>query len=601
MYTKTKDTILTILSSAGVLSEEQIEEIRSKEEVVRLKILKARGSAGSGGRRGRQAQSEVSIVEIIESMNLQIPNNGNTQITEEVIMKAVAKHFKMPFVKIDPLKLDTDIVTKIISRPYALKHQLVPIKLSGNTLTIATSNPFGREGIDRIRQSKGYDIDLVISIKSDIMKIVAEFYGFKSSIDAAQNELSSEIDLGNLEQYVKLKSMSELASTDQHIINAVEYLLHYAYSQRASDIHIEPKREHCLVRFRIDGVLYDIHKMPKQVFPAFASRIKTLARMDIAEKRRPQDGRIKTIQDGKEIELRVSTLPVAFGEKIVMRIFDPGILMQKINELGFSERELNIFQSSISAPYGLVLVTGPTGSGKTTTLYSALKTLSTPDVNLTTIEDPVEMVYEEFNQISVQPQIDVTFANSLRTILRQDPDIIMVGEIRDLETAENAIQAALTGHLVMSTLHTNDAPSTMTRLLDLGIQPFLINSVLTGIVAQRLVRRVCPHCSELYDLSEDECGFLGINYGDARNHKVSVGAGCPQCRGTGYLGRTGIFEVMEVSEKIKEAIEAKSTPEKIRQIAKSEGLRTLKEGAVDKLLSGLTTVDEIVRVTGILG
>ena len=601
MYTKTKDTILTILSSAGVLSEEQIGEIRSKEEVIRLKILKARGSAGSGGRRGRQAQSEVSIVEIIESMNLQIPNNGNTYITEEVIMKAVAKHFKMPFVKIDPLKLDTDIVTKIISRPYALRHQLVPIKLSGNTLTIATSNPFGLEGIDRIRQSKGYDIDLVISIKSDIMKIVAEFYGFKSSIDAAQNELSSEIDLGNLEQYVKLKSMSELASTDQHIINAVEYLLHYAYSQRASDIHIEPKREHCLVRFRIDGVLYDIHKMPKQVFPAFASRIKTLARMDIAEKRRPQDGRIKTIQDGKEIELRVSTLPVAFGEKIVTRIFDPGILMQKINELGFSDRELNIFRSSISAPYGLVLVTGPTGSGKTTTLYSALKTLSTPDVNLTTIEDPVEMVYEEFNQISVQPQIDVTFANSLRTILRQYPDIIMVGEIRDLETAENAIQAALTGHLVMSTLHTNDAPSTITRLLDLGIQPFLINSVLTGVVAQRLVRRVCSHCSELYDLSEDECGFLGISHEDARNHEVSVGAGCPQCRGTGYHGRTGIFEVMEISEKIKEAIEAKSTPEKIRQIAKSEGLRTLKEGSVDKLLSGLTTVDEIVRVTGILG
>jgi general secretion pathway protein E len=541
------------------------------------------------------------MVDIIESMNLQIPNNGNTIITEEVIMKTVARHFKIPYVKIDPLKLDTDIVTKIISRPYALKYQLVPVKLSGNTLTIATSNPFEREGIDRIRQSKGYDIDLVISLKSDIMKIVAEFYGFKSSIDAAQNELSSEIDLGNLEQYVKLKSIPELAATDQHIINAVEYLLHYAYSQRASDIHIEPKREHCLVRFRIDGVLHNIHKMPKPVFPAFASRIKTLSRMDIAEKRRPQDGRIKTIQDGKEIELRVSTLPVAFGEKIVIRIFDPGILMQKIDDLGFSERELNIFRSSISAPYGLILVTGPTGSGKTTTLYSALKTLSTPDVNLTTIEDPVEMVYEEFNQISIQPQIDITFANSLRTILRQDPDIIMVGEIRDLETAENAIQAALTGHLVMSTLHTNDATSTVTRLLDLGIQPFLTNSVLTGIVAQRLVRKVCIHCSELHDLSEEECRFLGIGHEDYRNHEVSVGAGCPQCRGTGYLGRTGIFEVMEISEKIKEAIEAKATPEKIRRVAKSEGLRTLKESAVDKLLRGLTTVDEIVRVTGILG
>ncbi len=601
MSIKTKNTILTILSSAGVLSEEQIRDIREKEEVSRLKILKARESKGSSVRRDRKLQSDVSIVDIIESMNLQIPNNGNTHITEEVIMKEIAKHFQVPFVKIDPLKLDSDIVTKVISRPFAIKHQLVPIKLQDNTLTIATSNPFEREGIDRIKQSKGYDIEMVLSVRSDIMKIVTEFYGFKSSIDAAQSEMSSEIDLGNLEQYVKLKSIPELAATDQHIINAVEYLLHYAYSQRASDIHIEPKREHCLVRFRIDGVLHDIHKMPKTVHPAFASRIKSLSRMDIAEKRRPQDGRIKTIQDGKEIELRVSTLPVAFGEKIVIRIFDPGILMQKIIDLGFSRRDMDLFKSFISAPYGLILVTGPTGSGKTTTLYSALKTLSTPDVNLTTIEDPVEMIYEEFNQISVQPQIGITFASSLRTILRQDPDIIMIGEIRDLETAENAIQAALTGHLVMSTLHTNDAPSTITRLLDLGVKPFLINSILTGVIAQRLVRKVCSYCTESYELSVDECKLLGISYDEIHQHEVSIGAGCPQCRGTGYLGRIGVFEVMEISEKIKDAVEMKATPENIRQIAKSEGLKMLKESAVDKLLKGLTTVDEIVRVTGILG
>jgi general secretion pathway protein E len=601
MSIKTKNTILTILSSAGVLSEEQIRDIREKEEVSRLKILKARESKGSSVRRDKKLQSDVSIVDIIESMNLQVPNNGNTHITEEVIMKEIAKHFQVPFVKIDPLKLDSDIVTKVISRPFAIKHQLVPVNLKDNTLTIATSNPFDREGIDRIKQSKGYDIELVLSVRSDIMKIVTEFYGFKSSIDAAQNEMSSEIDLGNLEQYVKLKSIPELAATDQHIINAVEYPLHYAYSQRASDIHIEPKREHCLVRFRIDGVLHNIHKMPKTVHPAFASRIKSLSRMDIAEKRRPQDGRIKTMQDGKEIELRVSTLPVAFGEKIVIRIFDPGILMQKIIDLGFSRRDMDLFKSFISAPYGLILVTGPTGSGKTTTLYSALKTLSTPDVNLTTIEDPVEMIYEEFNQISVQPQIGITFSSSLRTILRQDPDIIMIGEIRDLETAENAIQAALTGHLVMSTLHTNDAPSTVTRLLDLGVKPFLINSILTGVVAQRLVRKVCSFCTEAYELSVDECKLLGINYEEIHEHKVSIGAGCPQCRGTGYLGRIGVFEVMEISEKIKDAIEMKATPENIRQIAKSEGLRLLKESAVDKLLKGLTTVDEIVRVTGILG
>ena len=598
MNKKSKDNILDILFSAGLLTEEQIEDILSKEDMYRSRILKTRESKDTAAMPGIRRQADISIVDIIESMNLAVKGNGSL-LTEDIIMQEMAKHFNIPFLKIDPLKLDVDVVTKIISRPYAIKHHLVPVKVTGNTLTIATSNPFEREGIDRIKQSKGYDIDLVVSAKSDIMEIITEFYGFQFSITAAQGEMSSDSDLGNLEQYVKLKSITELAANDQHIINAVEYLLHYAYSQRASDIHIEPKREHCLVRFRIDGVLHNIHKMPKAVFPALASRIKTLSRMDISEKRRPQDGRIKTVQDGKEIELRVSTLPVAFGEKIVIRIFDPGILMQKIDELGFSREEFKTFRSFISAPYGLILVTGPTGSGKTTTLYSALKTLSTADVNLTTIEDPVEMVCEDFNQISIQPQLGVTFASSLRTILRQDPDVIMVGEIRDYETAENAIQAALTGHLVMSTLHTNGAASTITRLLDLGVQPFLINSILTGVVAQRLLRKVCSHCAEMYYLSEDECKMLGISYDENKKHEISIGAGCPKCRGTGYLGRTGVFEVMEISEKMREAVENKSGPDTIAQIAKNEGLKTLREGAVEKLLMGITTVDEIVRVTGI--
>jgi general secretion pathway protein E len=599
MNSKIKDSILHILTSAGILSKEQVKDILSREDMFRLRIIKSRESKGTKVPEGMKRNSDISIIDIVESMHLPANNSGE-YITEDMIMKEIANHFQVPFMKIDPLKLESEVVTKIISRPYAINHQLVPIKVSGNTLTIATSNPFEREGIDRIRQSKGYDIDLVVSLRSDIMKIITEFYGFQFSITAAQGELSSQNDIGNLEQYVKLKSIQELAANDQHIINAVEYLLHYAYSQRASDIHIEPKREHCLVRFRIDGVLHNIHKMPKAVFPALASRIKTLSRMDIAEKRRPQDGRIKTVQEGKEIELRVSTLPVAFGEKIVMRIFDPGILMQEIDELGFSQKEIDVFRSLISAPYGLILVTGPTGSGKTTTLYSALKTLSTSDVNLTTIEDPVEMVYEDFNQISVQPKLGTTFASSLRTILRQDPDVIMVGEIRDYETAENAMQAALTGHLVMSTLHTNDAPSTVTRLLDLGIQPFLINSILTGVVAQRLVRKVCNKCSESYYLSEDECRMLGIEYDKPNKYEVSTGTGCPQCRGTGFRGRTGVFEAMEISEQIREAIEKRATPDKIKQIAKSEGLVSLKESAVQKLLKGITTVDEIVRVTGIL-
>lgn len=593
---KAKKTVLTILQAAGLLSQEQADTIAAKEDVYRNRL---RTIKPGGTKRGKPLQPDISLIEVIDSLKLRLPGNGNRFLTEEIIMEEVAKSLDIPFLKIDPLSLDSDVVTKPVPRMYAMRHQIVPVALSGNTLTIATADPFEREGIEGIRHTTGYDIEVVISTPSDIQKLITEFFGFKSSVAAANKELSASMDLGNLEQYVKLKSISELSSSDQHIINAVEYLLHYAYSQRASDIHIEPKRDHSLIRFRIDGVLHDIHKVPKQVHLAFVSRIKTLSRMDIAEKRRPQDGRIKTDKDGREVELRVSTLPVAFGEKVVIRIFDPTILIQTIDQLGFLEREQGLFKSFIEAPYGLILVTGPTGSGKTTTLYSALKILSTPEVNITTIEDPVEMVYEEFNQTSIQPQVGVTFSSVLRTILRQDPDIIMVGEIRDYETAENCIQASLTGHLVLSTLHTNDAPSSVTRLLNLGVPPFLINSTLIGVVAQRLVRKVCSYCAEQYFLTEGECRMLGLDYGTIKNKVVSMGNGCAQCRGTGYLGRTGIFEIMEFTDKIKAAVEEKSAPDTLRRIARTEGLTTLRECAIDILLKGLTTVDEIIRVTGV--
>ena len=591
-----KKSILKILVTENLITKKQAEEIWAKEDVFRSRLVKARGVTRKPL---RLMQQEISLIDIIDSLQLKLPDDSSAFLTEERIMKEIAGHLNLPYMKIDPLKLDSDTVTRIISKPYAIKHQIVPIKLSGSLLTIVTSNPFDREGVDGIKQLKGFDVEIMVTSKSDILKVITEFYGFKYSISAAQSELSSGVDIGNLEQYVKLKSISEMGGTDKHIINAVEYLLHYAYAQRASDIHIEPKREFSIVRFRIDGLLHAIHRMPKAVHSAFVSRIKTLARMDIAEKRRPQDGRIKTEQEGKEVELRVSTLPVSFGEKVVIRIFDPTILMQDIESLGFLERELVLFKSFIAAPYGLILVTGPTGSGKTTTLYSALRVLSTPDVNITTIEDPVEMIYEDFNQISVQPLVGITFASSLRTLLRQDPDIIMVGEIRDIEAAENAIQAALTGHLVMSTLHTNDAPSSITRLLDIGVPSFLINTTLIGVIAQRLVRKVCPHCAEWYHLSEDEGTILGITREKAKAFKVSVGAGCPQCRGTGYLGRTAIFEIMELTDKVRSAIEEKTTPQKLKQIALTEGFRTLRENAIKILLKGITTVDEVVRVTGI--
>jgi len=591
------ESLLDILSAEGLLDEEQIRLIQSKETLQRSKILK---SKTPGIRHTIVDQSTISLIDIIESLKIISQKTGGKPITSDIIMMTVATHLKLPFVRIDPLKLDYEIVTQIISRPYAIRHQIVPIALVNNTLTVATADPFDLEAIDWIQRVSGYKVEVAVATKSDIMKIITEFFGFKSSITSANKEADTITDLGNLEQYIKLKSITELEATDQHIVNAVEYLLHYAYASRASDIHIEPKREFSLIRFRIDGILHNIHKIPKAVHPPIISRIKMLARMDIAEKRRPQDGRIKTSHEGKEVELRISTLPVAFGEKVVIRIFDPDLLMKDIEELGFFPKELKLVKSFIANTHGIILATGPTGSGKTTTLYSLLKLLSTSEVNVTTIEDPIEMIYEGFNQTAVHPHIDVTFANSLRTILRQDPDIIMVGEIRDLETAENAIQASLTGHLVFSTLHTNDAPSSITRLLDLGVPDFLLNATILGVIAQRLVRKVCPHCREEYHLTKDECYILKLDYEKVRQYKVSLGRGCEECRGTGYLGRTGIFEIMELKEKIREEIHEKTSPLILKKVALSQGMTTLKENAIRKLLRGVTTVDEVVRVTGLM-
>jgi general secretion pathway protein E len=417
-------------------------------------------------------------------------------------------------------------------------------------------------------------------------------------VTAAAKEMAGEVDLGNLEQFVKMKAVTEIEATDKHIVNAVEFLFRYAFDQRASDIHIEPKRDLSEIRFRIDGMLHRIHRVPKQVHPALVSRVKMLSRMDIAEKRRPQDGRIKTEYKGREVEFRVSTMPVAFGEKVVLRIFDPDIILQDLEELGFSPREYELFRSFIARPHGILLVTGPTGSGKTTTLYSALKNVATPEVNVVTIEDPIEMVYDRFNQVGVQPSIGVTFGSTLRTILRQDPDIIMVGEIRDLETAEHAVQAALTGHLVLSTLHTNDAPSSLTRLLDLGLPSYLIASTVIGIMAQRLVRKICKHCERGYQLLPEEAASVGLSSDAQKPIMVKYGEGCSQCRGTGYLGRTGIFEVMEINDKVRPLIGETTDAEFIKRTAMSDGMVPRREAAVRKMLAGETTFDEVIRVTG---
>ncbi len=535
--------------------------------------------------------------EVIPEMGIINQKTGHP-IKEEEILKVISEETGIPFEKIDPVKVDVNFSSKYITRPFARKHNIIPLREEDNYLVVATSNPFNLEAISTIANTSRKNVKPVLSPRKDIDKIVRDLFGFRSSVEKARTSLSSGFDLGNLEQYVKMKADRELEATDSYIVNAVDYMLRYALDQRASDIHMEPKREEGVIRFRIDGVLHTIYKVPRVVHNAMVARIKAIAKLDIAEKRKPQDGRIKTKYKDREVEIRISTMPVAFGEKIVMRLLDPKFMFKDLRELGFSGRDLELFEHFIKHSHGIILVTGPTGSGKTTTLYSALKKLDTPDVNIITIEDPIEMVYEGFNQINVNPSVGLDFAQALRHILRQDPDIIMVGEIRDYETARNAIQAALTGHLVLSTLHTNDAPSAITRLIDIGVEPFLIASTLIGIVAQRLVRTICPHCKEEKWIPEEDLKPFGVKLSQNKKKlKVMVGKGCSMCRNTGFLGRTAIFEILPVDEEIKKLIASKAPEDEIRKVALKKGMQTLKMAGLKKVLNGETTIEEVLRVT----
>lgn len=588
--------VLKTLSKYRLISEEQKEEIFKKEVSTRRKLEKARAMrhASSKGK----AKNPVTIVDVITSLEMERADDRSKTLDEEIIFMALAKEWKIPYLKIDPLKLDLNQVTSTIPHTFAINHLVLPIAIKDGCLTVATPNPFNVEVMEDIGQASHLKVRPVVSTKTDVIKLINEFFGFKRSIVAAEHQFSMpSIDLGNLEQFVRLRSADELPSNDQAIVYAVDHLLSYAFDQRASDIHIEPKREKSLVRLRIDGALHVIHELPKNVHSAIVSRIKNLSRLDMAEKRKPQDGRIKMDKDGVEAEIRVSSVPVAFGEKLVLRIMDPDVLFQDLENLGFTPMDLIRYQQFINMPNGLALVCGPTGSGKSTTLYSSLRYLSSPDINITTVEDPIEMVHEDFNQIAVQPVIGITFASILRNILRQDPDIIMIGEMRDLETAENAIQAALTGHLVLSTLHTNDAPSSIIRLLDLGIPPFLIQATLVGVLAQRLVRKICPHCTESFDADPGELASLGLDLGRSDLVQLHKGKGCVKCRGTGYLGRSSIYEVFPVTESTKKHIAAEASAEVIRDSARKEGMVTLRENAVKKLLEGITTYQEVLRVT----
>jgi len=591
-----EDYVLKVLQKLRLISEDQTKEVYTKRKDVRRKLEKLR-AVRQASSRGR-IMNPITIVDVITHMELRRVDDPATILDEETIFQALSKAWKIPYKKIDPLKLDLNLVTTTIPHGFAMKHLVLPIAIKDGYLTVATPDPFNEEVIQDIAQVSHLKVRPVVSTKTDIIKLINEFFGFKRSIVAAENQFGvPTVDLGNLEQYVRLRADDELPSTDQHIVNAVDHLLSYAFDQRASDVHIEPKRDKSVVRLRIDGILHRVYELPKNVHNAIISRIKTISRLDMAEKRRPQDGRIKMEKGGVEAEIRVSSIPVAFGEKLVLRISDPDVLFQELEKLGFTSMDLVRYQQFINNPHGIVLVCGPTGSGKSTTLYSTLRYLASPDINITTVEDPIEMIHEDFNQIAVQPLVGITFGSILRNILRQDPDIIMIGEMRDLETAENAIQAALTGHLVLSTLHTNDAPSSITRLQDLGTPSFLLQATLVGVLAQRLVRKICPFCKENFEMDGKELGSLGLDLGKNGPVTLSMGKGCMKCRGTGYLGRIGVYEVLPVTDSIKKMITPESNSEAVRDMAKKEGMITLRENAIKKLLDGQTTYQEVLRVT----
>jgi general secretion pathway protein E len=593
-----EENVCNVLLRYRLITEAQTKEIVRKKDRLKGKLERLRAMRNPSGSSKGRIINPITIVDVITSLELQRADDPSKTLDEEIIFQALAKEWKVPYKKIEPLKLDLNLVTTTIPHTFARKHMVLPIAIHEGYLTVATPNPFNVEVMEDIARVSHLKVRPVVSTKGDIIKLINEFFGFKRSIAAAEHQFSMPaVDLGNLEQFVRLGPDDELPSNDQHIVNAVDHLFRYALDQRASDVHIEPKRDKSIVRLRIDGVLHTVYTLPKNVHLAIISRIKNLGRLDMAEKRKPQDGRIKMDKQGVEAEIRVSSIPVAFGEKLVMRIMDPDVLFQDLEELGFTNMDLIRYQQFINSPHGIVLVCGPTGSGKSTTLYSTLRYLSSPDINITTVEDPIEMVDEDFNQIAVQPIIGITFASILRNILRQDPDIIMIGEMRDLETAENAIQAALTGHLVLSTLHTNDSPSSITRLLDLGIPSFLIGATLVGILAQRLVRKICPHCKETFEVDAAQLASLGLDLGKEGSVKLSGGKGCIKCRGTGYLGRGGIYEVLPVTESIKKHMGSDSDLDAMRDLARKEGMITLRENAIKKLLDGETTYQEVLRVT----
>ena len=580
------DSTLAMLVHDGMLTELDARRARSA----------AHNTATQAGGR-----SEVHPLVLIANCKLADARNPEQTLTLDALTEWLAAHAHLPYLKIDPTKIDVTSVSQVMTASYAVRYRILPIMVDELVITIATSEPFDTRWIADLSHLLRREIRRVVANPLDLHRYLMEFFGVTRSVQKAKKEKDDK-DQGiskllNFEQLVELGNTGELGADDQHIVHIVDWLLQYANEQRASDIHMEPRRDTSTVRFRIDGVLHKVFEMPTVVMGAVTARVKILARLDIAERRRPQDGRIKLRSPGgREVEMRVSSMPTAFGEKIVMRLFDPEIVLKPFREIGFAPREEAMWLELVQRPHGIVLVTGPTGSGKTTTLYSTLRHLATPDVNVCTVEDPIEMVVPQFNQMQVHHAIQLDFAQGVRTLLRQVPDIIMVGEIRDLDTAQMAVQASLTGHLVLSTLHTNDAPSAITRLLDLGVPHYLLQSTLAGVIAQRLVRRLCGKCAVPAMVDEQSWTTLTHGFVIPRPIHARAPKGCVECRNTGYFGRTALYEMLPVSPAIRKLIRPNMDLTQLRTSASTEGFRPLRMAAAEQVSQGITTVAEVLAV-----
>ncbi|USA47988.1 GspE/PulE family protein [Acinetobacter sp. C26M] len=534
----------------------------------------------------------------IANFNLKDQLNVDSTLTLNRLCQWLAEKADIPLFVIDPLKADVAALTSVMSQEFALRNHILAVEVQPDRILIGTDQPFTTEWLNNLERSLApKKIEKVLLNPEQLQRYILEYYQVSRAVNSSQNAGIYDRENKGVEALLQLGDTQNPDANDQHIVKLVDWVLQFAFEQGASDIHLEPRKDKGKVRFRIDGVLHTIYNMPANTLTAVISRIKILGRMNVAEKRKPQDGRLKTrTPKGQETELRLSTLPTAFGEKLVMRIFDPEVLVRSFQQLGFEGHLLQSWQQLTQHSHGIILVTGPTGSGKTTTLYSSLKQLATEQVNVCTIEDPIEMLEPSFNQMQVNPNIELGFADGVRALMRQDPDIIMVGEIRDHDTANMAIQAALTGHLVLSTLHTNDAPSSLTRLHDLGIQPFLTAATILGVLAQRLVRRLCPHCKQQTAINEQEWEHLTFDYMMDMPTTMYKAVGCEACRHTGYKGRVGIYEFMPVSLELKSMISANGTLNDLRAQAKKEGIEPLRIAGARKVIEGVTTLEEVLRV-----